>query len=98
MRTSSIFLSCRWSRLSSRHRLPGVERAARGADAVGAGEELRDAVVPPLAVAVNWSSEMSMTQLPRPIGMPASVAVYLSFEPALRCCDTSRIGGKDGRQ
>src|SRR3984957_1795771 len=32
--------------------------------------------VPPVAVAVNWSSEISMTQLPRPIGMPASEAVY----------------------
>ena len=30
-------------------------------------------VVAPLAAAVNWSSAMSMTQAPLPIGMPASV-------------------------
>ena len=31
--------------------------------------------VAPLAAAVYWSSEMSMTQAPLPIGMPASVTL-----------------------
>ena len=91
--------SCRsrWSRCSSRHRLPGVDDAARGADAVRASEELQDA----RRCAACRGRELVLGNVDDPVAAAdrdaGNAGGVLSFEPALRCCDTSRIGGKDGR-
>ena len=73
MRISSVFLSeVMVAREARRHRLPLHHVAARGAGALAAGEHPQQAGVAPLAAAVNWSSAMSMTQVPLPTGTPAS--------------------------
>ncbi len=55
-------------------------------------------VVVPLAAAVYWLLEISMIQLPRPIGMPAMLAVYWASSRPWAAAAMAGIGRHERRQ
>ena len=59
---------------------------------------LRSPVVAPAAEAENWSSEMSMVQVPLPIGMPASEASYCASSRPCARRPAARAGRAAPRQ